>query len=283
MISDIETPVIVFNNSQCLLKGGFWDGRLELNNLNLDTKEDPILLAQTIFNPDYSPIVVIEKAKSEKFLFCGTMNGNLISYKINQKLIEFKRSLCLFDSEITSISINEKLNMFAVSSKDGFINLHILPSYNLVRTISLNYNKKNGINKDNNENENENNNNLLYANNIFLSSSPLGCITVYISSRRLFKSFTLNGEFICECKECDESFKIKSPIIYTNNSFQDILVYGTNDGSIKFRKFPEMSLINSIEVFPGEEINTICINPDNKLCYVWSSKNIISVIKISIN
>ena len=281
MISDIETPVIVFNNSQCLLKGGFWDGRLELNNLNLDTKEDPISLAQTIFNPDYSPIVVMEKAKSEKFLFCGTMNGNLISYKINQKMIEFKRSLCLFDSEITSISINEKLNMFAVSSKDGFINLHILPTYNLVRTICLNYNKKNDINKV--KNENENNNNLLYANNIFLSSSPLGCIAVYINSRRLFKSFTLNGEFICECKECDESSKIKSPIIYTNNSFQDILVYGTNDGSIKFRKFPEMSLINSIEVFPGEEINTICINPDNKLCYVWSSENIISVIKISIN
>ena len=281
MISDIETPVIVFNNSQCLLKGGFWDGRLELNNLNLDTKEDPISLAQTIFNPDYSPIVVMEKAKSEKFLFCGTMNGNLISYKINQKIIEFKRSLCLFDSEITSISINEKLNMFAVSSKDGFINLYILPTYNLVRTICLNYNKKNDINKV--KNENENNNNLLYANNIFLSSSPLGCIAVYINSRRLFKSFTLNGEFICECKECDESSKIKSPIIYTNNSFQDILVYGTNDGSIKFRKFPEMSLINSIEVFPGEEINTICINPDNKLCYVWSSENIISVIKISIN
>ena len=281
MISDIENPVIVFNNSQCLLKGGFWDGRLELNNLNLDTKEDPILLAQTIFNPNYSPIVVMEKAKSEKFLFCGTMDGNLISYKINQKIIEFKRSLCLFDSEITSISINEKLNMFAVSSKDGFVNLHILPTYNLVRTICLKYNKKNNINK--NENENEKNSNLLYANNIFLSSSPLGCITVYINSKKLFKSFTLNGEFICECKECDESSNIKSPIIYTNNSFQDILVYGTNDGFIKFRKFPEMSLINSIEVFPGEEINTICITPDNKLCYAWSSNNIISVIKISIN
>ena len=279
IISDIETPVIVFNNSQCLLKGGFWDGRLELNNLNLDTKEDPILLAQSIFSPDYSPIVVMEKTKSEKLLLCGTMNGNLISYKINQKNIEFKRSLCLFDSEITSISINEKLNMFAISSKDGFINLHILPSYNLVRTICLNYNKKN----DDNMNKNENNCNLLYANNIFLSSSPLGCITIYINSRRLFKSFTLNGKFICECKECDESSKIKSPIIYTNNSFQDILIYGTNDGSIKFRKFPEMSLINSIEVSPGEEINTICINPDNKLCYVWSSDNIISVIKIPIN
>ena len=37
-----------------------------------------------------------------------------------------------------------------------------------------------------------------------------------------------------------------------------------------------MSLVNSVEVFPGEEINTICINPDNKLCYVWSSENIIS-------
>ena len=121
--------------------------------------------------------------------------------------------------------------------------------------------------------------NKLYANNIFLSSSPLPCITLYIKSKKLFKSFTINGEFICEINETDNSYKIKNPIIYTNNSFQDILLYGTNDGFIKFRKFPEMTLINSIKIFPGEEINTICLTPNKKYLYVWSSENVIAIVK----
>ena len=268
MISDIETPFIVFNDNRSVIKGGFWDGRLEINHLNVDNKNDKTIQAQTIFNPDYSPITTMKMFKNEKLLLCGTKDGILISYEINEKNIEYKKSYFLFDDEITSISINENLHMFAVSSRDGFINLYIIPSFKLVRTIYLNSNKKEK-------------NDLLYASHIFLSNSPLACITIYINSKRLFKSYTINGEIICDINECDDSSKIKSPIIYTNNSFQDILIYGTNDGFIKMRKFPELTLINSIKVFPDEEINTICVSPDKKHCYVWSCSNYIAVIKDS--
>ena len=267
-ISDIETPIIIYNDNQNILKGGFWDGRLELNILSLDNKEDQSIQVQTIFNPDFSPITTMKMSKNEKFLLCGTKDGNVIAYKLNEKNIEYKKTLYLFDDEIISISLNENLNMFAASSRDGFINLHILPSYKLVRTICLNKNQK----------ENEKNN-ILYANNIFLSNSPLPCLVLYINSKRLFKSYTINGEFICEINETDNSSKIKCPIIYTNNNFQDILLYGTNDGFIKIRKFPEMTLINSISVFPEKEINTISLSQDKKYCYVWSSGSTIALIK----
>ena len=212
----------------------------------------------------------MEFAKSEKLLFCGARDGTLILYKLSEKNIEYKKSLYLFNDEILSISINDKLNMFAVSSRDGFINLHILPSFNLVRTIYLNLNIKEEKS-------------FLHADNIFLSNSPLACITLYISSKKIFKSYTINGEFICEIKESDDSYKIKSPIIYTNNNFQDILIYGTNDGFIKIRKFPEMTLINSVEVFPENEINMICLSPDKKYCFVWSSDKAIAILKGSDN
>ena len=267
LISDIETPIIVYNYNQNIIKGGFWDGRLELNITNIDNREDQLLQSQTIFNPDFSPIITMEMPKNEKYLLCGTKDGILLSYKLNEKTIELKKSLYLFDDEIISISINENLNMFAVSSKDGFINLHILPSFNLVRTFCLNKNKKE--------------NNLLYADKIFLSSSPLACITLYISSKKMFQSFTINGEFICEVNETDNSSKIKSPIVYTNSNFQDILIYGTNDGFVKIRKFPEMTILHSIEVFPGEEINTISLSPDKKLCFVWGEQDSIAVLKDS--
>ena len=270
MISNIETPFLLYNDNQSIIKGGFWDGRLELNNLIIDNKEDSALQHNIIFNPDYSPIITMEFAKSEKLLFCGTRDGTLILYKLSEKNIEYKKSLYLFNDEILSISINDKLNMFAVSSRDGFINLHILPSFNLVRTIYLNLNIKEEKS-------------FLHADNIFLSNSPLACITIYISSKKIFKSYTINGEFICEIKESNDSYKIKSPIIYTNNNFQDILIYGTNDGFIKIRKFPEMTLINSVEVFPENEINMICLSPDKKYCFVWSSDKAIAILKGSDN
>ena len=267
MVSNIDTPIIVFNNNQCVIKGGFWDGRLEYNILSSDNKNDHSIQMQIVFNPDQSPITTMKMTKNEKYLLCGTKDGILIIYKV-EKNVEYKKSYYLFDDEITSIAINENLYMFAVSSRDGFINLHIIPSFKLVRTICLNKNK------------NEKND-MLYADHIFLSSSPLACITLYNNSKRLFKSFTINGEFICDVNESDDILKIKSPIIYTNNSFQDILIYGTNNGYIKMRRFPEMTLINSIEVFPGEEINTISVSPNKKTCYVWSSCNTIAIIKDS--
>ena len=267
LLTNIDTPFISYSNNHIIIKGGFWDSRIEVNIINLENKEE---ISLALFNPDYSPITTMEIAKSEKFLLCGTKDGTLLFYKLYERNIEYKKSLFLFDDEILSISINENLNMFSVSSKDGYINLHILPSFKLVRTIYLNKSEGEGGEK-----------NKLYTDNIFLSSSPLPCITIYIKSKKIFKSYTINGEFISEINETDDSYKIKCPIIYKNNNFQDILLYGTNDGFIKMRKFPEMTLINSIQIFPGEEINTICLTPNKKYCFVWSSENIIAIVKDS--
>ena len=266
-ITNMETPCVVYNNNQSIIKGGFWDGRLEINNFNLEKTNDITLQIQTIFNPDLSPITVIEYSIKEKLFLCGSLDGILYLYKINNYIPENKGRLYLFDDEITSISINDNLNMFCVSSKDGFINLHILPSCDLVRTIYLNKNNKNKS--------------ILFANNIFLSNYPLPCITAYINSEKSFISYTINGKLINEINEKNNSCKLKSPILYTNNNFQDILIYGTSDGFINIRKFPEMILINSIEVFPKKEINSLCISQDKKHIYAWSSENIIVVIKAS--
>ena len=269
IMSDIDIPSVVFNNNQSIMKGGFWDGRLEINYYYID-KDINVEGNETIFNPDFNPITTIEYSNKLKLFFCGSIKGILYVYILKSVYeIKFCTSLNLFDEEITSISINDNLNMFSVSSKDGFINLHILPSFDLVRTINLNK-------KDNGKNIG---NNMIFANSIFLSNFPLPCIVSYINSKRSFISYTINGKFISEVKEINNSYIIKSPILYKSNNFQDILIYGTNDGFIKIRKFPEMILINSIEVFKNEMINEICISKDKKYCYAWSSGNTIALVK----
>ena len=357
-ISSIETPIIIFNNNKLMLKGGFWDGRIEINSIQSDTKEENY--SSMIFPGFSQPIVYMQMSKDEKLLLCGTKYGAIISYDVDGKKLEFKDIIYSHNDEITSISINNNLNMFATTSLDGYIMLYILPSFQLIRSIhisslkiKINSKKENNINKseennkinddkefesfiifnkddkfENNKNENEikkynidnevninkiveknqdyeeikdNNKNeiienlfkeqllaeykedkCLYAENIFLSSSPLPCVTVYISTKNIFRSYTINGEIINEIEEVEDSTKIYSPIIYKNLNFHEFLIYGTNNGYIKIRAFPKMNLINSIRIYSDCEIKTLVLSNDNKYCYAWGKGDILSIISDNI-
>ncbi len=129
---------IVYGNSKYIIKGGFWDGRMELNSIpkeKKDQKEPPI--SKCIFSQYSKPIIVMELSDDEKYLICGTTNGLIYIYNINGPDIQKKGNILLHSEEITSISINTNLNMLASVSKDGYLNLYIIPSFSLVRAIKL--------------------------------------------------------------------------------------------------------------------------------------------------
>ena len=241
-------------------------------------------------------------SKDEKLLLCGAKDGNIFGYEVNGKILKMKNIIDSHTDEITSISINDTLNMFASASLDGYIMVYILPSMKLVRAIhisSLKQKIKNNINEHsiiNNANEiNQNHNDkkseldkecfeeykeqdCLYADNIFLSSSPLPCIAAFISKRRIFRTYTINGELINEIEETENSSKINSPIIYKNLNFQEFLVYGTNDGYIKIRAFPKMNLINSIKLYENSEIKALAFSNDKRYFYSWGKGDILNLI-----
>ena len=120
---------------------------------------------------------------------------------------------------------------------------------------------------------------FLYASNIFLSSTPLPCCTIYISEKNLFKTFSINGEFIYKEEDTESKGDIKCPIIFNNLNFNDFLIYGTTDGFVKIRSFPDMKLINSIKPFEGMEVKVLELSPDKRFCYVWSNRDKIAVLK----
>ena len=396
---------IVYGKCKYILKGGFWDGRIEFNSIPTEPKEQPI--SRSIFSYYRKPIVVMEMSEDEKYLMCGTISGLVSIYGVDGDKINNIDNLFLHSDEITSISINNTLNMFATVSKDGYLLLYILPSFNLVRAIKLStkikankneemvtknekeikednketkenieekkkekniednkeetkvevndedkeknnenkeevkeeikeeikdeikeenkeeikdeieevknenklldikkvndnndstelgkLSKENSTNKinvidSNNENINSENEDSeeeeqLYADNVFLSSSPIPCVTVYISQKKLFRTYTINGEFVSEEKEDDEfgSQFIRCPKVFKNLHFQDFLIYGTDKGCVKVRAFPKMNLIgNVLEVSQNSNIETLEISKDKRYCYVWSKGNEISIIK----
>ena len=149
--------------------------------------------------------------------------------------------------------------MFATSSLDGFVNLYIIPSFELVRSLKICNTNKNSFY--------ENTSVFYYADNVFLSSSPLACLVIYIASKRIFRTFTINGEFIEDIQETGTSNYIKSSIIFDDLDFQEYIIYGTDNGRIKIRKFPNMELINSVHPDGLYEIIHIDISSDKKYCY----------------
>ena len=350
-ISSIETPIIIYNNNKLMLKGGFWDGRIEINSIQSDIKEENY--SSMIFPGFSQPIVFMQMSKDEKLLLCGAKDGAIISYDVDEKKLEFKDIIYPHNDQITSISINDSLNMFATTSLDGYIMLYILPSFQLVRSIhissieiKINSKKENNINinednikinentkiyessiifkkndneikndnidneininqitennEDNKEIKNNNKNEILdslfkeqlfaeykedkclYAENVFLSSSPLPCVVVYISNKNIFRTYTINGELINEIEEVEDSSKIYSPIIYKNLNFHEFLIYGTNNGYVKIRAFPKMNLINSIKISDDCEIKTLVLSNDNKFCYAWGKGDTLFIISDNI-
>jgi WD40 repeat protein len=247
-----------------MIKGGFWDGRLEINSIINGPKEEPY---STCIFPSCGPIIIMAMPKNEQILICGTKLGVIIAFEVYDKNIQLKQKLFLYNDEITSISINDNLNMFASASKDGYIMLNTLPTLELVRAFKLNLN--NNKKKFNN----------LYANNVFLSSCPIPVIVIYCSEAKIFKTYSINGLFMNEQEEEDYTEKIECYYIYNNLDFQEFLIYGTDDGLVKIRKFPEMTFIKSVNPFDGAPIQTLTLSQDKRYCYVWGKENQIGLIK----
>ena len=252
LISGIDIPIIVYNNNKYMIKGGFWDGRVEVNSIFPEEKFNTC-----IFPNNNDQVVVMELSKDDKLLLCGTKKGFIIAYSLENNNFNIVGKLFNHNDEITSISINDNLNMFGTTSKDGCIMLYTLPKFKLVRTIKITLN--------NNDKENES----IFGNNIFLSSIPIPCVTVFISSLKLFKTYSINGVQLFENNETGNSTQLKCSKIIHDLNFQEFLIYGTNDGFIKIRKFPDMSLINTIDFLEGKPIETFALSQDQRFCYTY--------------
>ena len=279
-MSNIKLPVIVFGNNKFMIKGGFWDGRIEINIIISDSKEEKDKDTYYSINEEEGPVTILEINKDENLLLCGTLYGCIIAYQIeylnNNANIQLHLINKIFDhnNTINSISINDHLNMFATSGNDEYVYLYLLPTFEIFRSIKIS--EKHSHNNYEDE--------LLIANNVFLSNSPLPCISIFIKSQKLFRTYTINGKYIAENQETDNSNEIKCYIIFNDFKFCDYIIYGTDDGMIKIRSFPDMNLINYYKPFDYCETLCLELSFDKRYCYAWSKGGEIAVIKdVSVN
>ena len=263
---------IINKRDNFILKGGFWDNRIEYNSIPSSSKVESIFKIYYVSNT--GPICIMTFSEEENIIICGTKLGEILYYKDINKNTNFEEPIYIssHSDEITSISINETLHLCATASLDGYIMIYTLPEFSLVRSIQV---SKQISEADISEEE------FIYADNIFLSSSPLPCFIIFISSKKMFFIYNINGKYIGEVEESEDTKKLNSPIIFKNLEFQEFLIYGTDDGYIKIRSFPNMKMINMIKPFEGQEIKTLELSLDKRYCFGWSYSNKIFIIKDS--
>ena len=158
------------------------------------------------------------------FLFFGTEKGSILIYKNEflKKEIEYYNIINYHTKEIISIDSNTNLNILIDSSYDGYINLYLIPSFNLIRSIFFNPN-------------------LFIIEKVFLSSNPLSCFLIFTNEKE-FKCFSINGKEIYN-EFIEEDFI--NPQIITGDNFIDYLIYegNKNNFSIFIRQFPYLGIV----------------------------------------
>ena len=208
--------------NEYLILSGFWDKSLLVLNVFDNTK------SFTIKNKyDNSSITYIDKDKYNTMIYLVTHKGSLLVYKVTKIQSNMKLDFHLgrhdHNTQITSLLVNNTLQVIVTSSYDGTVNIY---SYPLIKHI-------NSIQCESNFN----------ISNVIISSCPLPVIVVYSYDKKRFIVFTINGtELACKDNTSHESDHWISFAKYRGEAFQEYLLLGSDKGVFELRKFPELQV-----------------------------------------
>jgi hypothetical protein len=236
------------NFGTTIVMGGFYDGRIEIIYF-----EDKVEKNREEIYPfsEEDPILSISINEDETFMILGNSIGNIAIYNIDveEDIWELHKKIFNQRSPITDININNDLNLFAIASLDGFINLYTSPLCKLVRSIKIPISK-------------EDNGKIEY---IFLSESSLPSIIVVTEDEKethIF-SYSINGKFLVNLKE-DKTFNCPLKI-KDLNSYEYLAYYSKSQ--IHVINLPSLSLQIQIALDKVYNIKSLCINEDLSVIY----------------
>jgi hypothetical protein len=150
--------------------------------------------------------------ESETFLICANKIGNVFIFVNKQDKIEWSMYKIISDNEkeITSLDLNENLNIFITSDKEGYNNIYTFPQCKLFNSFKI---KLNEVQLPINNNQNDTNNssiasrsesnmninisqNELYADIVIISNLPLPTLIFYIRLKKCLCVYSINFHLI---------------------------------------------------------------------------------------
>ena len=208
-----QSPAVIYDKGNYIALGGYWNGKIIINKLedNEKIKKNKSLKnINIISSKGMSPITIMKIDESETFVICANKLGNVLIYAIDeQNKIDWTLFKIIQDNqkEITSLDLNENLNIFITSDREGYNNLYTFPECKLFNSYKLNENQfpSNNTPNDNNSSSisrSESNLNLtltqndIFADMVIISHNPLPCVVFYIRVKKCLCVFSINFHFI---------------------------------------------------------------------------------------
>ena len=211
-----QSPSLIYDKGNYLMLGGFWNGEIFVNKIedNEKNKKNKVQKNYNIISTNkMSPITIMKMDESETFLLCANKIGCIFIYSNNKEnKLEWNLIKAIHDNqkEITSLDLNENLNVFITSDKEGYNNLYTFPQCKLFNSYKINENQLPTINIFNNNSHNNSSSvsrsestlnistsqNDLYVDTAIISQSPLPSIIFYFHSKKCLCVFSINFHFI---------------------------------------------------------------------------------------
>lgn len=237
---------LIYNSGKCIILSGYLDNKIFVIKLPENTGPSQIVVYSNEFED--SSIINLAIDRDDNFVFAGSKEGSVYIYKVsaffNWTLVNHLSNHS--NDPITSISVNSYLHLWATSGNDGYINIYTSQTNKQICSINAE----------------------IAVDYVFISQSPLGSIVFYSEEMLSFFCYSINGLFLCKEEENDG---VISPVTINDKSFCDFLVYGTNNGNIVIRAFPNMDFTGLIHVsdFP---IKCLDVSEDRTHIYAWTDQ-----------
>ena len=254
-------PIIIYEKGTYIARGGYLDGRIIVTQLNNKNKskspnnaESSIINYFEIINPmDKSPIVALIINKNQKIILSGSYLGSVVIYSNKKKTWKKKAQVNdHLNMPITSLFFNDILNLWGSASYDGYVNIYTFPSNKKISSIKVDSNG-------------------LYADFLFIISSPLPSFVIYCKNNFCFYSYSLIGKLIC--KDYEINSEISSPLIIKESNFGEIMIYGNDKGKICMRYLPSLNLFLNKEIDNYINIDFLEVSENGRYCTIWNNEN----------
>ena len=226
---DIKRHYISFSEESTeIILSGFTDRKIIIISIYLNLTEDSLETESQILYSKYfsSPITAtcIFNYCNINYLLLGDQNGNLFLLK---KQSQFKYILLKIindhTQEIQYITFNSHINCFATTSKDGFVNFYLVPSFTLLNSFEVT--KDSPIDK------------------VFIFHTPLYCFVAFNEQNKSLICHSINIDQVLFEYEPDEekNLIIKCPVMIEKRNANEYLAFVNEKNEIIVLTIPELN------------------------------------------
>ena len=270
-LNNKSQPITYIKNGSILVKGGYYNGNIILQNL-LKSKEAHNIIKESNNNiyiyptEENSPIMNIIFDKNENFAICGNTNGTIYVFRIN---INNKLNWTLYktindhNSPIVSIALHETLNIAITCSENGLCMLYTLPYFKLYNSFIIGKDDKDITDDDE----------ILCPDIVLISDSPLPCFIFYVNDKKALYFYSINGKLLSKHVLNYELDK-NSIKLYRDYQFVDyIVLYNKEKNQFEIRNMIEFELIGCSPVLSQFEFIDFVFSLDYEHILVFGRNN----------